>query len=243
MTQIILSFLPPLVALIGACIVLALGWRTPLWTVSVALPLYGVLYLIVLAFTPNRWLRAKATAPATITQAQPTTAVVLGFGYERVGDAVRPGVSNQFLIDWVVAHYPQIHTFYVQEGTLAAFSPDLRRRKAVHRIHAHDPTIYIDTFDATFCAIQKLEEAMIESVLLVAHDLQLQRAAWDFTRIRRHRGTRCVLLIPALPPTPWSACSVHLQTRYAPLYKVGELLYLRPRDLLHPMPADCKRPI
>jgi hypothetical protein len=82
-----------------------------------------------------------------------------------------------------------------------------------------------------------------KTVLLVTHDLQLQRAAWDFARICQQLWITCTLVIPDLPATPYPTQSGHFQTRRAFIYKMLELLYLRPRDLLRAPPTQCKAPI
>lgn len=239
-----LTFLPPVIGLAGALLLIALGWRAQAWTLLLGLALYGLLFLVLVGFTPNRWLRANATLSTnTPIRVRPTTAVILGFGYEMAGDAMQPGPANQALVDWVLNNQPQITTLLVQEGVLVALTPEQLRNKTVRRIHRHDPAIYVDTLDATFCAVRQLQALNQSTVLLVAHDLQLQRAAWDFARVQRQLCPTCTLVIPDLPATPYPANSVQFQTRSAFIYKILELLYLRPRDLLRAMPTTCKAPL
>lgn len=239
-----LTFLPPVIGLTGALLLIALSWRAQPWVLLLRLILYGLLFLVLVGFTPNRWLRANATlSPNTPILARPTTAVILGFGYEMAGDAMRPGPANQFSLDWVLNNQPQITTLLVQEGVLVAMTPAQLHDKIVRRIHQHDPAIYVDTLDAAFCAVRQLQALNQSTVLLVAHDVQLQRAAWDFARVQRQLCPTCALVIPDLPATPYPANSVQFQTRSAFVYKILELLYLRPRDLLRPLPTTCKAPL
>ncbi|CAN5831486.1 hypothetical protein BH10CHL1_BH10CHL1_35450 [soil metagenome] len=241
--QLCLTFLPHALGLAGALLILGLGWRRQGLWVLVSLAIYGLLFLVAVGLTPNRWLRARPTAKLNITaNLAPTTAVILGFGYEMVGDEMRPGSANQFLLDWVFSHQPQIDTLLVQEGVRVALTPTQLRDKQVRRVHRHDPALYVDTLDAAFCAMRQLQQLNQTSVLLVAHDQQLQRAAWDFERVRQQMCATCTLVIPDLPATPYPIHSVHLQTRSAFIYKWIELLYLRPRDLLRTLPTECKAP-
>ncbi len=240
MRQALLIFLPHLLGVVGALLILYFGWRTPIMTLFITLPLYALILLIAIGFTPSQWLHARATHLATTP---PTSAVMLGFGYEVVGEAMQPGAANQFLVDWVTQQQPQINTLLVQEGIRSAMPPALLQAKNVQRIHRHDPAIYVDTLDTAFCALRHLQQSNQQSVLLVAHDLQLQRAAWDFERVRQAMCLDCTVLIAAIPDTPYPAASVHFQTHNEFVYKLVELLLLRPRDFLRATPTTCKAPI
>ncbi|MCX6050369.1 MAG: hypothetical protein NT075_35180 [Chloroflexi bacterium] len=241
--QLFVTFLPHILGISGALLILGLGWRRQGLLVLVSLAIYALPFLLLVGLTPNRWLHARPTI-ALNASANPalTTAVILGFGYDMAGDEMQPGSANQFLLDWVLRHQPQINTLLVQEGVRAALTPAQLRDKQVYRIHRHDPAIYVDTLDAAFCAMRKLEPLKPTTVLLVAHDQQLQRAAWDFERVRSQTCATCTLVIPDLPATPYPVNSVQWQTRSAFVYKLIELLYLRPRDLLRPLPTACKAP-
>ena len=239
--QLFLTFLPHALGITGALLIIGLGWRKQGLWLLVSLAIYALLFLLIVGLTPSRWLWARPTTDLTST-ADPTGAVILGFGYEMVGKDMRPGVANQFLLDWVLSHQPQINILLVQEGVRVALTPAQLQDKQVHRIHRHDPAIYVDTLDAAFCAIRQLQQLKQTTVLLVAHDQQLQRAAWDFERVREQACATCTLVIPDLPATPYPVNSVHLQTRAAFIYKLIELLYLRPRDLLRATPTVCKAP-
>ncbi|MFN8488641.1 MAG: hypothetical protein U0350_13660 [Caldilineaceae bacterium] len=242
--QLFFTFLPHVIGLAGALFLVVALWHVKPWLLLISLMLYGLLFVGLVGFTPDRWLRAVATPETAFTHIpRPTTAVIMGFGYDMVGDQMQPGPANQFLLDWVLKNQPQITTLFVQEGVLVAMSPALLREKTVRRIHRHDPALYVDTLDTAFCAMRQLQRRQEQSVLLVSHDMQLQRAVWDFERVQRQMCSTCTLVIPELPTTPYPPQSVHLQTRNAFIYKVLELLYLRPRDLLRSLPATCKAPI
>lgn len=242
MNQPFLIFLPHILGTLGAFVILGVGWRTPITTLLLYLPIYGLLFLVGIGCTPSRWLRAKAT-PVANSPLAPTTAIVLGFGYEGEGEAMRPGAANQFLVQWLLDNQPQVTTLLVQEGIRSALTPTTLMEKAVQRIHRHDPAIYVDTLDTAFCALHQLQELGQQNVLLVAHDLQLQRAVWDFTRVQQAACAECTIAIAATPNTPYPTNSVHFQTRNEFIYKLVELLLLRPRDFLRATPTACKAPL
>lgn len=242
MNQVFTIFLPHIIGALGTLAVVGIGWRASWVTLVVNLLLYAILFLLVVAFTPSQWLRAPATAQVDPTH-NPMTAIVLGFGYEEEGDTMRPGAANQFLVQWLASTQPQVTTMLVQEGIHSAISPELLATKDVHRIHRHDKAIYVDTLDTAFCALQGLQKLGEHSVLLVAHDLQLQRAVWDFERIRQAACAQCTVVTGVMPDTPYPTNSVHFQTRNEFIYKLVELLLLRPRDFMRATPTSCKAPL
>lgn len=242
MNQALTIFLPHIMGALGALAVVGIGWRTSWVTFLVNLLLYAILFLLGVAFTPSQWLRASATAQVDPTH-NPTTAIVLGFGYEEEGATMHPGAANQFLVHWLASTQPQVMTMLVQEGIHSALSPALLATKNVQRIHRHDKAIYVDTLDTAFCALQGLQKRGVHTVLLVAHDLQLQRAVWDFARVRDAACAQCTVVIAAVPDTPYPTNSVHFQTRNEFIYKLVELLLLRPRDFLRTTPTSCKAPL
>jgi len=242
MNQPLLIFLPHILGILGAFVILGVGWRTPIPTLLLYLPIYGLLFLVGIGCTPSRWLRAKATPVANSTLA-PTTAIVLGFGYEGEGDAMRPGAANQFLVQWLLETQPQVTTLLVQEGVHSALTPALLTGKKVRRIHRHDLAIYVDTLDTAFCALHELQNIGKQSVLLVAHDMQLQRAVWDFARVQQATCAQCTVMAAAIPDTPYPTQSVHWQARNEFIYKLVEILLLRPRDFLRATPTVCKAPL
>lgn len=241
MNQTLTVFLPHIVGALGALVILGVGWRTPLTTGFLLLPIYGLLFLLGVGLTPSRWLQAKATVAADTPP--PTTAIMLGFGYEGEESVMQPGAANQFLLNWLLTTQPQIKTLFVQEGIRAAISPQVFAEKNVRRIHRHDKAIYVDTLDTAFCALQALQKLGIRTVLLVTHDLQLQRAVWNFARVRQATCAECTIVTAAIPDTPYPTNSVHFQTRSEFIYKVLELLLLRPRDYLRTTPTTCKAPL
>jgi len=235
-------FLPHILGMVGVVAVVGFGWRTPISTLFVTLLLFGLLFLGAIAVTPSHWLRAKALfIPQPVPM--PTTAIILGFGYEGEGSTMHPGAANQFLVDWLLTNHPQVTTLLVQEGVRSAITPEIFDAKIVYRIHRHDSAIYVDTLDTAFCALQEVQKLGTETVLLVAHDLQLQRAVWDFERVRQAACINCTVITATIPDTPYPTHSVHWQTRHELIYKLVALLLLRPRDFLRATPTVCKAPL
>ncbi|MBX3011141.1 MAG: hypothetical protein KF832_06515 [Caldilineaceae bacterium] len=241
MNQMLTVFLPHLVGVLGFFAILALGWHMSWPALLSTLLLFAMLFLLGVGFVPSPWLRLSATANAP--HLAPTTAILLGFGYEEDGDTMRPGAANQFLVDWLFSTHPQVQTMLVQEGIYSAITPELLANKEIRRIHRHDKTIYVDTLDTAFCALQEVQKLGAHPVLLVAHDLQLQRAVWDFARVRQAACAQCTVVAAAMPDTPYPAASVHWQTHNEFIYKLVELLVLRPRDFLRATPTNCKAPL
>lgn len=237
-------FIPHILGFIGGLIWFLIAmqlfkYRTALAIIS--LPIYGVLFLSILGLLPNACLRASPTQ----TQ-DADTAIILGFGYEMRGTEIEPGAANQALLQWALAHRPSdLRTILVQEGVWVAMNEQTLTTSGIERrrIHQHDPNIYVNTLDTAFCAIQQLRDTHTYTVILIAHDLQLQRVAWDFERVAKHTCPECVFIIPAIHDIPYPAQSVHWQTRNAFVYKITELLIARPRDFLSPIPSTCKAPL
>lgn len=232
-------FIPHILGITGAilCMVVVRSSKDTLLVIS--LPAYALLFLLLVGLTPSQWMRSKPTS-----EQKATTIVILSFGYEEEEGRLKPGKANEFLWDWVIENQAsQMETVLVQEGTWATIDEGEFDKLDIKRIHQHDPKIYVNTLDTAFCAIRQLQRLGKKKVMLVAHDLQLQRVAWDFERARQEMCLDCELVIPNLPDTPYPVNSVHFHTRNEFIYKIIELLISRPRDFLSPVPNQCKAPL
>jgi len=238
-------FIPHILGLLGAVlwfmvVVQIAKQRTVLIAVT-SFPLYILLFLTLVGATPSGWLRATPTEDQNAD-----IAVVFNFGYEMNGDQMMPGEANQHLWEWIVNNKPlQLRTVLLQAGVWVAADEETVKSLGIERmrIHRHDPHIYVDTLDATFCALQQIQKRDKKKVLLVAHGLQIQRVAWDFERISRVICPDCAFVIPEIYDVPYPANSVHFQTRNEFIYKITELLIARPRDYLSQIPTSCIAPI
>jgi uncharacterized SAM-binding protein YcdF (DUF218 family) len=200
---------------------------------------YSILFLILLAYTPDKWFQATPTE-----QQDADVVVILSFGYELKGSKEIPGKANQFLAEWVISNMsPKTETVLAQEGVFIALGERMSRNINLNRIHQHERGNYVNTIDAAFCAIEQIKKLHKNTIAIVAHDLQIQRAIWDFERVIKKSCPKCNIIIPKIPDTPYPDSSIHLQTRNEAIYKLVELLIARPRDLFSSVPTQCKAPL
>ena len=207
----------------------------------ISISVYCVLFFIIVGLIPSPLIRARPTKNRNAD-----TVIILGFGYTINVSNMKPGKSNQFLLDWTLNNYKDsLKLILVQEGVWVAADKEALQKLGIKimRIHRHDPNINLNTFDTAFCAIELLKTLDKNKVILVAHDLQLQRAIWDFKRIGRKIYPECTFIVPDIPDTPFDPNSKQFQTRYEFIYKIGELLIARPRDFFSPIPTRCKAPV
>ncbi len=223
--------------------------RFQIFALLIAALVYTIVFIVLLGLTPDRWMHAVATQNWREETRDADTAIVLGFGYEKdATGTMQAGKANRFLLDWVIDN-TSATTIFVQEGVWIAacgMSPDqcTYSGRELKRIHLHDEKIYVNTLDTAFCAMEQMARIHKSKAALVAHDLQLQRAAWDVERVKRRSDWHSfIFVIPEIPDTPCPANSVHWQTRNQFIYKVVELLISRPRDFLTPVPGRCKAPL
>jgi hypothetical protein len=170
-------FIPHILGVVGAILwflaFARLAEHRTMLIVVMSLPAYALLFLILVGLTPSPLMQAKPTRDQ-----ETDTAIILGFGFVMIGDKMRPGETNQFLLDWTIKNRSlQVKTILVQEGIWVASDAGTLRKLGIdrRRIHRHDPEIYVNTLDTAFCAIQQLQQLDKKKAMLVAHDLQLQR--------------------------------------------------------------------
>ena len=73
---------------------------------------------------------------------------------------------------------------------------------------SHDSSKYVNTFEAAFCALttlQKINNSKLDQIVLVAHDLQLQRAYWDFMKVMNSHPDwhKLSIILPEISNTPF----------------------------------------
>ena len=212
---------------------------------------YTAVFLLLVAFLPpNEILRSEPTKDWQTRAEKAQVAVVLGFGYEedKCGN-MEPGLANVELLDWTIANTGAM-TIFVQEGVWVAACDSCEREcvqadRQIKRMHEHCRKVYLNTFETAFCALQEMEKLDAREVVLVAHDLQLERAAWDFEAVKQARE-ECrdfTFIIPEMPAVSFVENSVHRHTRNEKVWRLVELLVSRPRDFFSPMPSECKTPL
>jgi hypothetical protein len=155
------------------------------------------------------------------------TAVILGFGYEKDGEGeIKAGKANTELLRWVIESVDyrksKIRNILVQEGIWAAVpvlvdegilkSSRIRggilyiktgRNNSIRmaRIHKHNENVYVNTYNTLYLAAERINRSKKKNILLVAHDLQLQRSVFTWNvAVRMHRNifTNLELAVPHL---------------------------------------------
>ncbi len=200
-------------------------------------------------FLAGFWLKAGPTNDWQEQIKPIDTAIILGFGFETDGAGhIQPGESNQFLLQWALDH-TNADTLLVQEGIWAAACKTTETKceksgRRLVRIHHHDNNIDVNTFQAAFCTLEKMEKLGKKSAVLVAHDLQLERAAWDFDKLKQSREewSGFNFVVPEIPKVPSPKKSDQLRTRSRSVYTFFELFGSRLRDYFSSTPEKCIAP-
>lgn len=213
--------------------------------------MYAAILLCLIAasiqLVPSSWLRTHPKGDDRGVE----VAVILGFGYEEANTGeMKPGVANEFLLNWVLENYPKVQILLVQEGVWAVVcetSAATCRIEGVKllRIHRHDPDLDVNTLDTAVCAIERMNGLGERKAILVAHDLQLWRVAGDFERAKQSLCRDCEFVIPNVPDTPYPTHSVQWRTRSEYIYRFMEIL-ARFRDselFTRQTPNECIAPL
>jgi hypothetical protein len=211
---------------------------------------YTLVFLFLVGFrVPDGWLRADPTTNWQREAQEARVAIILGFGYKQDSRGqMQPGAANEELLNWAIEN-TSAETILVQEGVwvVACAQTDKRCYKSgreLVRIHRHS-SIYMNTLDTAFCAMEVLERRGEKKVILVAHPLQLQRAYWDVVTVMDSRPEWAFfqIVVPELPDISFVPGSVHFQTQAKWKWSLVEVLLSRPRDYFSPAPAHCKDPV
>jgi hypothetical protein len=220
-------------------------------------PSAGVLFIVFALCTvpifyilSDRWIRATPTRNWKEETQTIDTAVILGFGLEKEGNRnIKPGKSNQFLLKWTLDNI-RAETLLVQEGvwTAACKTSDSSCKWAgreLKRIHSYNKDEYVNTIEAAFCALEQMERLGKKKAVIVAHDLQLRRVAWDFNKVKKSqkKWQDFQFVIPEIPGTPFPDNSSQWHTRSSLIYKFVEVFLARPRDYIFAAPDTCRSPV
>ena len=206
----------------------------------------GVIFSLGIVFFPTPLLRAMPSGDASTVD----TAIIMGFGFERNPDgSMAAGDANEALLNYVLERQPQVSTIFAQEGVWVAACDQSAMSCSVggatlHRIDFHDDAVDLHSEDISVCALERLNQFGIQSAILVAHDMQLWRAADNFSRAKTDICPNCNIVIPAVPDTPYPTQSDQLRTRYEWAYIPIDMA-ARVRDRVYPaaMPATCPMPM
>jgi len=194
-------------------------------------------YSLLFLSCSGPWLRAKPTKGWENRMKSIDTAIVLGFGIEKDDKGnLLAGRANRFLLAWTLENTTS-KALLVQEGIrLAAMEIEAESGKPIQRdlvmIHAHNEKNYVNTLQAAYFAFKKMSELGKSKAVLVAHDLQLERAYWDLVKVRKTRPEwkHIEIIVPRIPKTPFPGDSIQWHARGGFRYKFIELFWSRPRD-------------
>ena len=189
--------------------------------------------ILIALLIPDRWVRAIPTADK-----QADAAIIFGFGYVMDADVMLPGAANNFMVDWLTTNRPGIKTVLAQEGAGVCFKQRRREGKLpddlkVIDLHEHKPGVYVNSADVAEMAVPIMHSEGIHRVLVIAHHLQLKRAAGNVLQVMRKIGLECEVVVPDLPDVPFPGNSSQWHSRCKWRYKLVELLLSRPRDYRH----------
>ncbi len=206
---------------------------------------------LALVFTlPASFFRATPQGDASNAEA----VVIMGFGFERDASGnMIAGSSNNFLLDWSLATYPNIKLMFVQEGVWLAqckasqsdcFINDVRLR----RIDKHNDALDLKTMDIAVCSIRRMQTFNVNKAVLVAHDAQLWRTQNNMNRAKNKLCPDCSFVVANVPDTPYPNNSEQWRNRFEWTYRLIDLaarvryqplIYRNiPDDCLSPMPKD-----
>ena len=170
---------------------------------------------------------------------QANVVIAFGFGIEKDPNGyLSAGQANDSIMKWVSKNSDAKYII-AQKG--CALSKFIGSESQIIQMHPHNDSIYVNTFEAAEFALNKLDslyqtgEIKNYKVLVVAHDLQLERAFWILKKMSEKRKNIVPygFIVPKMPPIPFSANSSQIHTRCGFLYTAIELFISRPRDYFH----------
>jgi len=170
---------------------------------------------------------------------QANVVIAFGFGIQKDANGkLEAGEANDSIMKWLSKN-SNANYIIAQKG--CAISKYINAGTNVIEMHPHSECVYVNTFEASEFALNKLDslykagEIQNKKVLVVAHDLQLERAFWILKKMSEKRKNIVPygFIVPKMPPIPFSANSSQIHTRCSFLYTAIELFVSRPRDYIH----------
>ncbi|MEM8861537.1 MAG: hypothetical protein AAGD96_24705 [Chloroflexota bacterium] len=209
----------------------------------------GVVCIILLAalfYFPVELLRAVPRGDPLTAD----TAIIMGFGFERFSDgSMAPGAANRANLAFVLERYPHVTTIFAQEGVWVAECHQSERSCTIgdvtmRRIDFHDDSVDLHSADIAVCSLERMQQFGKSSAILIAHDMQLWRAAENIERAKVDICPNCQIIVPAVPDTPYPEKSDQLRTRYEHVYILFDAA-ARVRDRMFPAayPSTCPMPM
>jgi hypothetical protein len=206
-----------------------------------------ILVLFTLLFISEERLKAMPSDNWQEKAQQADAALVFGYGLGRpVEGQMRPGESNKELLSWTIKN-TSASVLLVQEGVWTVVCPEAATECAIEgrillRMHENFQDIRVNTAEAARCAADQLITQKVEKVVVAAHDLQLELAAWDLRQILKHLGRDDIdVIVPDLPQTASPGTFVQPQTGMRFIYRLTQIFVGRPRDYFGIKSVQCPK--
>lgn len=195
-----------------------------------------LVYFLLFNVLSTAWIRATPTSNFKSEIEQAGSVVVFGFGLDKdEEDKPLPGKANTELHNWINANISK-KVIIGQYGNMLAFETSLATNSFI-LMHKHNHNEHVNTYEAAIFALNKLDSLyksgqINEKVVVVAHDMQLQRAVWILDKLSKENNDwgRYKFIIPGISGIPFSLRSIQFHTKGHFLYNCVELFYSRPRD-------------
>jgi len=170
---------------------------------------------------------------------QSNVVIAFGFGIEKDPNGnLLAGQANDSIMKWI-SENSNANFIIAQKG--CALSRFINAGTHVIEMHPHNDKVYVNTFEASIYALNKLDslyktgEIKNNKVLVVAHDMQLERAFWILKKMadKRKNAISYQFIVPNMPHIPFASNSSQIHTRNRFFYTAIELFISRPRDYFH----------
>jgi hypothetical protein len=168
----------------------------------------------------------RGAKPDTKWDCIPPGSVAFVLAFENLGEqdgVIEPGKANEYLADWLEKHGECFSLVLTQKAISDALEGAgvLRSGTPVVQMHRHDPRTPVRTLEALHCALDRFENPP-DSVVLVAHDKQYERAFNDLRAIY----PQCRIVNPCIMNVPYEDDSLLNPFSWA----FRELYIARPAD-------------
>lgn len=195
-------------------------------------------HLYLFTILSSNWIKATPSSNFIREIDQADAIVVYGFGLGKdEADNSLPGLSNIELHHWINTNISE-KVIVGQFGNMLAYKANPYTNSFV-LMHKHDPNDYVNTYEAALFTFNKLDslykaEQINRKVVILAHDMQLQRAVWILKKLSKSNSDwkKYEFIVPELPKISFSRTSVQAHTKYRIIYNLVELVCSRPRDYI-----------
>lgn len=183
--------------------------------------------ILLMPDTFEKAVRATPTENWEQEMKQADGFIAFGFGLGKDKNGVEtPGITNLEIAKWILKNNPQRKPVIVQEGVYLALKQEAKNIDTWIIRLPHNPSVYVDTQAAALQSWAIMEKEKFKRVVLISHELQLQRMQWDFERC----GLQKRIIIPGIQGSmKYDSNSVqHFGTKSRKGWLVRELIFTRP---------------